>query len=816
MIRRLRKRARLLVCICGLLLAGVPAAGQDLSGVTICIDPGHGKGSPNAGPTGLREADINLTVAKYWRELLQQANADTVLLTRENDAENPSLSQREQIANAAGVAWFHSTHHNATGLPVNTTIRYTLLLYEELAGGQPQWPGLADAMSQQMATRLAQALRTSDARVFGDFSFYGTPSYLGVLNDLQMPGQLSEATFHDNRIEENKLRNDDFLRLEATALHMAFLDYFDAGTLTTGSLSGIMTDRETGTPINGVTITLQPGDQQYTTDNWGNGLYIFHNLPPGSFTITASKAGYDTARGEVVVRAHAFAHLDLALVDDAPPVVTANKPENGEIGFDVHEKLFLRFSRPMDVASLRAAFSVQPAVEGELKTDARREVFAFEPADRFAFGTNYTVTIADSARDAFGRRLDGDGDPRTDEPYQLQFRTVPIDTSFPLVVDFYPRKNVSDVFLREILHVRFNRPIDVTSLENNRTVFAINSRGHRAALRLLPVPGSGGHAFDLMPETPWIPGIEYTVTLTKGITDRNGVPMLRHFTRKFATEDNEDQWDRLTSFTPSSVRLASPLLDPSSFGLIADSVALSLTTTTFLTDSSAQRVRLLFNRDDGRGRLRFTGEPPAIGSQSAVSIAVHGDSSMSRIALLFENREGVAFLSSTPVDWRGWRVLAYVAGRDSLETEFGGGGLQFEQLRWQGIEIAASSQRQANLVFDEAWVRLADAPVAVQPADRRTAPSEIELRSFPNPMRIAGPGTRISFTLQEQQGVSLAIFDILGRQVAEIVDQQLAPGRHVYSWDGNDFSGQHVPAGIYFIRLRHGAAQTVIKLLITQ
>ena len=58
------------------------ASSQDLSGLSICIDPGHGAGNANQGPTGLREANIDLDVSLFLKEFLKSAHIDTVLLTR--------------------------------------------------------------------------------------------------------------------------------------------------------------------------------------------------------------------------------------------------------------------------------------------------------------------------------------------------------------------------------------------------------------------------------------------------------------------------------------------------------------------------------------------------------------------------------------------------------------------------------------------------------------------------------------------------------------------------------------------------------------
>jgi len=307
---------------------------QNLAGLSICIDPGHGPANVNAGPTGLREADINFRVAGFLKEYLKAAKVDTVLLTHLNNTTNISLSAREQIANNFGVTWFHSVHHNATGAS-NSTARYTLMLLEERRNpsqtcpngsasgiGQPDWPGQADVMSNIMARRIWEAYRTTNYLTRLDWTFYGGCNggfNLGVLNDLQMPGELSEATFHDNRLEEAKMRNNDFLRMEARALAMSFFDYFKAGTMPTGALIGIVSNSETGAPLDGITVTLNPGNRVYTTDNWKNGLYVFDGLLPGDYTISMSAAGFRDFSRAVKVTAHAFSYGDAPLI----PVLTA-------------------------------------------------------------------------------------------------------------------------------------------------------------------------------------------------------------------------------------------------------------------------------------------------------------------------------------------------------------------------------------------------------------------------------------------------------------------------------------------------------------
>ncbi len=56
------------------------------------------------------------------------------------------------------------------------------------------------------------------------------------------------------------------------------------------NLYGVVTDAETGAPLAGVLVSI---DGLSLTTNAG-GYYMFTELPPGSYTITFEKEGYET------------------------------------------------------------------------------------------------------------------------------------------------------------------------------------------------------------------------------------------------------------------------------------------------------------------------------------------------------------------------------------------------------------------------------------------------------------------------------------------------------------------------------------------
>ena len=79
------------------------------------------------------------------------------------------------------------------------------------------------------------------------------------------------------------------------------------------------------------------------------------------------------------------------------------------------------------------------------------------------------------------------------------------------------------------------------------------------------------------------------------------------------------------------------------------------------------------------------------------------------------------------------------------------------------------------------------------------APERVVLgAAYPNPF--AG-STTIRVGLAEPGRVRLAVYDLLGRQVAVLLEGQKSAGRYVVTWDGRDESGRLMAAGVYLYRL---------------
>jgi len=96
------------------------------------------------------------------------------------------------------------------------------------------------------------------------------------------------------------------------------------------------------------------------------------------------------------------------------------------------------------------------------------------------------------------------------------------------------------------------------------------------------------------------------------------------------------------------------------------------------------------------------------------------------------------------------------------------------------------------------------ASATIQPA---AAPGEFALyQNYPNPFN---PTTTISFNIGENSIVRLSVFDLLGREVAVLVNGQMNSGAFTVTFDASQMAG-----GVYFYRLEAGSFTAVRRLML--
>jgi len=103
-------------------------------------------------------------------------------------------------------------------------------------------------------------------------------------------------------------------------------------------------------------------------------------------------------------------------------------------------------------------------------------------------------------------------------------------------------------------------------------------------------------------------------------------------------------------------------------------------------------------------------------------------------------------------------------------------------------------------------------PASVERKTTALVPEAFMLsQNYPNPFN---PHTTIEFRLPSSERAMIRVFDMMGREIVTLVDQNMAAGVYQVTWNGRDGSGVEVSSGVYFYRLEAGAYTATEKMVL--
>ena len=95
--------------------------------------------------------------------------------------------------------------------------------------------------------------------------------------------------------------------------------------------------------------------------------------------------------------------------------------------------------------------------------------------------------------------------------------------------------------------------------------------------------------------------------------------------------------------------------------------------------------------------------------------------------------------------------------------------------------------------FDALIFKTTTGGVGIQPTSNEI-PNKFSLhQNYPNPFN---PSTKIRFDLHKPMHTKLIVFDVLGREIETLVDEELRAGSYEMNWNGSNY-----PSGVYFYRI---------------
>jgi len=671
---------------------------------------------------------------------------------------------------------------------------------------------------------IADALRIPFFFLRLDWTFYGGANggfSLGILRGLLMPGELSEGSFHDYFPETRRLMNNAYRKMEAYALRNSFMSYFAVPADTMSILAGIVTDKGQGTPLDYVRVKLLPEGTVYVGDQYHNGFYMIDRIPPADHSLVFETPGYSPDTVHVSVAPGSLQFHDRQAELAGPPAVLNSSPYADDPAFPASQPIVLRFTKPMDTATVRSAFQISPYIPGSLSWTFNNTLLTFDPDSIvFPFHVTYTVAIGTSALAADGMQLDGNGDGIVGDAYSLSFTTAPVDVWPPATIHTTPQPLDTLPTPFDIVNLTFDEPIEPSSA--NLQTIAIQQVGGALQAREFQVWTYGGKSgVNVYPSRGIESGTSYRVFVS-GVEDLagNAIPIPSPPLWQFWVSPRAYSVEMIENFDTSLDNWPSPVADSVAMGILADSSSWSLRAdmNPLILSVGGSAAALIYRWDSTAAtaliRMVPTQSPTVfVAPGTRLQILVWGDGSNDEIRWSFTRSTpalptGMSEYSPwTRIAWVGWHLFgtaldtdttgSIISERDSL------GSISSIALEIRKGPFEQSEKGQ--LLFDN--LHIARDIVLSVPGTSNDMPEAYALRrNFPNPFN---PTTTIEFYIPSDEEVRLTVWNALGQRVATLVDGRKTAGRYVEVFDASKY-----PSGIYIARLEGGRNTVSMKMVL--
>ncbi|MGC3978134.1 MAG: N-acetylmuramoyl-L-alanine amidase [Paludibacteraceae bacterium] len=721
---------------------------QDLTGVRIYINPGHGgydgddrniviapytSGDKN----GFWESQSNLDKGQQLKTMLDEAGTTTFISrTTNTTADDLPLSQIVAAANTANADFMLSIHSNAG----NGTANHVLMLYAgKDANDTYTYPSATpwSDKSRDISTVIAQELYTnkitnwtSNYTVRGDKTFgrtaMGWSDGYGVLRGLTVPGVISEGAMHDYIPEAYRLMNMEYKYLEAWHFYKTFCTYFKSAQIPTGMIAGAVKDRfllnessynKVGTdislPVNGAKVTLLPNNISYTTDNLNNGVYLFKNLQPGNYTVITEHTAYHSDTTDVTVTANnvTYSNVSLNKIRNTPPAVVDYSPKVALTDSVLAgASVWIKFNWDIDPASAQQAFHISPAVSGKFVFEDSYFSMRFVPDKPLNKSTVYTVTLSKSLSHFDGLSMEND--------FSFKFKTASRNELKLIAAYPMPNETNVDYYLPTFTFV-FDKQLQTAELINGVQVYDKNgvivAKGSRSLRHNTVKSPYGSTLFTLTQSL--VPGENYIVKLAKGIQDIDGVYLpdtLRipftasneRITDKNIAENFETD-NRMSFNNTESKNISSASVKKSSSTKLFNSYSYNLVYD-FGTNTSGEAV---YNFNEPTVKMTH---------DSVAGLHVYGDLSGNELFLILRSADDVKYIKTDSLHHNGWKFAETDLKVLNSGTDYYLSGVKIKQ-------TSAPLSNNGSIFIDNLLVYSKIVSSVVNP-------ETIKLRIYPNPV----------------------------------------------------------------------------------
>lgn len=167
-----------------------------------------------------------------------------------------------------------------------------------------------------------------------------------------------------------------------------------------------------------------------------------------------------------------------------------------------------------------------------------------------------------------------------------------------------------------------------------------------------------------------------------------------------------------------------------------------------------------------------------------------------------------AFVYNTFSDNSGTDTTCSVSNHilDSLVSSWGASGVGDSlRVKWY---VKAYTQLDSQATSNSHLITFIRSVIGIEPISTIIPGDFFVNPNYPNPFN---PTTKIKFGLPKSAFVKMSVYDILGREVAVLVNEQLQAGEFQADWNASNF-----PSGIYFYRIEADNFVKTAKMMLVK
>jgi hypothetical protein len=158
--------------------------------------------------------------------------------------------------------------------------------------------------------------------------------------------------------------------------------------------------------------------------------------------------------------------------------------------------------------------------------------------------------------------------------------------------------------------------------------------------------------------------------------------------------------------------------------------------------------------------------------------------------------------------WSGWTQIGYSDGGSSTFIDYGittaGDGFNDAEYRIRAKDMNDHTSEYSSIVQIE---------YGHQGMEKKNSESTVSIdytldQNYPNPFN---PSTKISYSIKEEGLVTLKVYDILGKEIATLVNENKPAGNYEV-----EFNASLLPSGMYIYKIQSGQFSDAKKMILTK